>query len=534
MDPAPMKTVGRYELLEIIGRGGAAVVYLAYQGDLRRRVALKELAPFQAAADPTFAGRFAEESRVAGSLSHPNIVTVHEYFEHDGVPYIAMEYLSQGSLRVYVGTLTLAQVAGVLEGVLAGLAHGQSRSIVHRDLKPENLLVTADGRVKIADFGVARAYADAVTRPVVTAVGTTIGTPAYMSPEQALGREVGPAADLYSLGIVAWELLTGHVPFEEKDTPVAVLYKHVHEPIPPVRSVVPDIDVRIEAWLERMLAKDPADRFADAEAAWEALEDIVLDLLGPRWRRDARLTVVETAAVGQPLAPAMFEDKGGSEVRRPVAAEPTLDGVPAGSAPAVPAPALHAPAVPAPAGRATVHRLARRHGVEPEAPAAPAARSRLGLAIAVLVAVAAVAAVLGVVVGSAGGSHPRPAARTTTTPSPAKQAAAVVAVLQGVESARATGIRRLDSARTAARQASAAILVRHAYASGARQLGALPAATSYAGRVKPIEATLSGLAAAYGSLATDARRLLEGRYASELMRIAAGERTLRVEASGLA
>ncbi|MDQ6805633.1 MAG: serine/threonine protein kinase, partial [Actinomycetota bacterium] len=143
MSPTPIRSVGRYELLEVIGRGGAAVVYLADQSDLRRRVALKELAPFQVAADPTFAGRFAEESRVAGSLSHPNIVTVHEYFEHEGVPYIAMEYLSQGSLRPFVGTLTLAQIAGVLEGVLAGLAHGESQAIVHRDLKPENLLVTA-------------------------------------------------------------------------------------------------------------------------------------------------------------------------------------------------------------------------------------------------------------------------------------------------------------------------------------------------------------------------------------------------------
>src|SRR5580658_4021936 len=303
-----MRRVGRYELLEVIGRGGAAVVYLAVQRDLRRRVALKELSPLGGAADPSFAQRFSQESRVAGSLSHPNIVTVFEFLEQDGAPYIAMEYLPRGSLRQYVGSLTLAQIAGVLEGVLAGLAHGQSRSVVHRDLKPENLLVTGDGRVKIADFGVARAYADAVTRPVVTAVGSTIGTPAYMAPEQALGHEVGTTADLYSLGIIAWELLVGRVPFEEKDTPVAVLYKHVHETIPPVRTVAPDVDPRIEAWLERMLAKDPGDRFRDAEAAWEVLEDVVLELLGPRWRRDARLPVVETAVAARPLTPAMFKD----------------------------------------------------------------------------------------------------------------------------------------------------------------------------------------------------------------------------------
>ena len=318
----PVKSVGRYELLEVIGRGGAAVVYLALQRDLGRRAALKELAPFQAALDSSFAARFAEESRLTGSLSHPNIVIVFEFLEEGGVPYIAMEYLPRGSLRQYVGSLTLPQIAGVLEGVLAGLAHGESRSVVHRDLKPENLLVTDDGRVKIADFGVARAYADAVTRDVVTATGTTIGTPAYMAPEQALGREVRPAADLYSLGIVAWELLTGRVPFEDRESPVAVLYRQVHEPVPPVRSVAADVDPRIEAWLSRMLAKDPADRFPGAEAAWEALEDVVLELLGPRWRRDARLPVVDPGAAGRPLTPAVFEERP----PRP-AVERTVDAV---------------------------------------------------------------------------------------------------------------------------------------------------------------------------------------------------------------
>ena len=566
MTPAPIRRVGRYDLLEVIGRGGAAVVYLAYQGDLRRRVALKELAPFQAAADPTFAGRFAEESRVAGSLSHPNIVTVHEYFEHDGVPYIAMEYLSQGSLRTYVGTLTLAQVAGVLEGVLAGLAHGESRSIVHRDLKPENLLVTADGRVKIADFGVARAYADAVTRPVVTAVGTTIGTPAYMAPEQALGHEVGPAADLYSLGIVAWELLVGRVPFEEKDTPVAVLYKHVHEPVPPVRSVAPDVDPRIDAWLERVLAKDPADRFADAEGAWEELEDVVLELLGPRWRRDARLPVVESAVAGRPLTPAVFEERPGSRPSsRPSAgrvatstppgggagpdvpprvgdglpapaiggvpgrrAEPTLDGVPTPDPPPT-----AVPAIPVPGGRPTIHRLARRHHVEEVAPAESAERSRLGPALAAVVLATVIAAGLGVLAGSGGGSR-APAPRTTPALSPATQAAEVVGVLEGVASARRQGITRLDAARTAGAQAAAATAVQHAYATGVRKLAALPAATRNAAPTRSIDRTLAGLAHAYGALSADARSLRKQRYASELSLIERDERTLRTETNALA
>jgi tRNA A-37 threonylcarbamoyl transferase component Bud32 len=302
-----LRTVGRYDLLEVIGRGGAAIVYLARQRDLERHVALKELAPIRAG-DPTFAERFIAESRLAGSMNHANVVTVHEFFESDGVPYIAMEFLPRGSLRRYVGKLRMGQVAGVLEGVLAGLSHGERHGIVHRDLKPENLLVTEDGRVKIADFGVARAYNRAAPREAITTTGTTIGTPAYMAPEQALGKALTPATDLYSLGVIAWEMLAGRVPFEETDTPVAVLYRHVHEPIPPIRSIAPDVDPRLVSWLDRMLAKEPGERFAGADAAWEALEDVVLELLGPRWRREARLVSGDAGESPRPLTPATFDD----------------------------------------------------------------------------------------------------------------------------------------------------------------------------------------------------------------------------------
>src|SRR6266568_3129032 len=154
--PETIRKVGRYEIVREIGRGGMAVVYLARQTDLDRHVALKELAAFHAT-DPNFAERFLRESRLAGSLSHPNIVTVHDYFESGGTPFIAMGYVQRGSLRPYVGKLTLAQIIGVLEGVLAGLAHAEAAGIVHRDLKPENIMVAADGRVKITDFGIARA-----------------------------------------------------------------------------------------------------------------------------------------------------------------------------------------------------------------------------------------------------------------------------------------------------------------------------------------------------------------------------------------
>src|SRR5262245_40469652 len=144
---ATQRRVGRYEIVHESGGGGTSVVYLARQVDLDRDVALKELAGLHAS-DPAFIERFLRESRVAGSLNHPNIVTVHEYFEHEGTAYIAMEYFERGSLRDVTSSFTLPQVAGVLESVLAGLGYAHARGVVHRDLKPENVMVTSSGRVR--------------------------------------------------------------------------------------------------------------------------------------------------------------------------------------------------------------------------------------------------------------------------------------------------------------------------------------------------------------------------------------------------
>jgi hypothetical protein len=263
-----------------------AVVWLARQSDLDRNVALKELAAFRAA-DPAAAGRFLRESRFAGSLNHPNIVTVHDYFEHEGTPYLAMEFFERGSLRRYVDRLTLAQTAGVLEGLLAGLAFAASRGIVHRDLKPENVMVTADGFVKITDFGLARALEG--EGAALTTTDTAAGTPAYMAPEQALGKDVGPWTDLYAVGVIAYELLAGRPPFHDTDVPLALALRHVREPVPPLRSIVPDVDPKLAAWVERMLAKDPRARPESAAAAAAALEETVTAALGPRWRLESRL-----------------------------------------------------------------------------------------------------------------------------------------------------------------------------------------------------------------------------------------------------
>ena len=246
-----LPTIGRYKLVREIGRGGMAVVYLARQTDLDRDVALKELAALHSV-DPARVERFLRESRLAGSLNQPNVVTVHEFFEHEGTGYIAMEYFERGSLRPYVRRLTLAQTVGVLEGLLAGLARAHRRAIVHRDLKPENVMVTTDGGVKITDFGIAKAL-ETLGGDFVTATGVTVGTPAYMAPEQARGEEVGSWTDLYAVGVIAYEMLSGALPFEQTDQPLATMLQHVSEPIRPLRSIRPDVDPALAGWVERLL-----------------------------------------------------------------------------------------------------------------------------------------------------------------------------------------------------------------------------------------------------------------------------------------
>jgi serine/threonine protein kinase len=265
----------RYEIVREIGRGANAVVYLARHSALDKFVALKELSRIEAG-DATAAARFLREAQLAGRLTHPNIVSVYDYFEHDGTPYIAMEHLERGSLRPLVGRLTLAEVFTVLDGLLAGLAYAERHGVIHRDLKPENLMLTDDGQIKIADFGIAKANATATTN--LTRTGLVVGAPAYMAPEQAKGEETGPTADLYSAGIIAYELVTGTVPYSGAD-PVSILWGHVHEPLPALSLRKPDVDSRLARWVERLLEKDPSRRPAGARAALDELRAIKDEVL---------------------------------------------------------------------------------------------------------------------------------------------------------------------------------------------------------------------------------------------------------------
>jgi serine/threonine protein kinase len=282
------RVVGRYEIVRQLGHGGMATVHLARQPALDRQVALKELHPAHAA-DAAFATRFLNESRVAGALNHPSVVSVIEYFEHDGAPFIAMEYLERGSLRPLVGRLTLAHVAGVLEGVLAGLGEAHAQGIVHRDLKPENVLLCATGRAKIADFGIAKALDQVQMTALRTQTGLVVGTPAYMAPEQALSGPITPATDLYAVGLIAYELLAGHHPYHDVAAPMALMLRHANDEPPPLGLVREDLPPGVVAWVHAMLAKDPAARPASAGHAWDWLEGVVEDELGARWRRAAEL-----------------------------------------------------------------------------------------------------------------------------------------------------------------------------------------------------------------------------------------------------
>jgi hypothetical protein len=188
--------------------------------------------------------------------------------------------------------MSLDQTAGVIEGMLAALEHAEHHRVVHRDLKPENVLVTPEGRIKIADFGIAKATWTLQPGGDITATGMTLGSPNYMAPEQAMAKKLGPPTDLYSLGIMAFEMLVGYAPFGDSETPVAIVMRHINDTVPPVSSLVPDIDPVVSDWVAWMTQKDPADRPQSAGEAWEALEDAVTRVAGPNWRRAAPLPLL--------------------------------------------------------------------------------------------------------------------------------------------------------------------------------------------------------------------------------------------------
>jgi serine/threonine-protein kinase len=261
---------GRYEIVDRIADGGMSTVYRARRQADGVVVALKVLRP-QYAADREFLERFTREARAAEALRHPNIVQVYESGRDGDVHYIAMEYVDGPDLKGHLrrlGRLDPVDAERIARSVCEALDYAHHEGIVHRDVKPQNILMAPDGTVKVADFGIARALASVT----ITQPGTVLGTVQYLSPEQARGAPVGRASDIYALGAVLYEMLTGRLPFEG-DTPIAIALKHLHEPPPRPRLVQPDVPVRLEAIVVKAMAKRGDDRYG-------AARDMATDLEG--------------------------------------------------------------------------------------------------------------------------------------------------------------------------------------------------------------------------------------------------------------
>jgi beta-lactam-binding protein with PASTA domain len=262
---------GRYRILRHVGSGGMADVYCAEDIHLGRRVAVK-LLHRRFAQDTEFVERFRREASAAAALQHPNVVNVYDRGEFDGTYYIAMEFCEGLSLKDLIARdapLDIERAIDIALQILVAARFAHRRGVIHRDIKPQNVIIDPDERednVKVADFGIARSGASEITE-----VGAIMGTAAYLSPEQAQGRPVTAASDLYSIGIVLFEMLAGRAPFEG-DSTVAVALKHVSQPVPSVRALRPEVSPRLEAVVMKALAKNTADRYSDADTFIQELQ----------------------------------------------------------------------------------------------------------------------------------------------------------------------------------------------------------------------------------------------------------------------
>jgi serine/threonine-protein kinase len=266
----------RYELEEVVGHGGMSTVYKARDSLLERNVALKVLHQ-QYNEDEDFVERFKREARSVAQLQHPNIVTVIDRGEEDGRQYIVFEFIDGENLKELVvrkGRLDLRDALEIAHEIARGLAFAHDHGLVHRDVKPQNVLLNGDGRAKVTDFGIARSLD---VDHGVTQTGTILGTSNYIAPEQASGQPVDAHTDVYSLGIVLYEMLTGDLPFPGESF-VAIAMKHIQEPSPNVLDVRGDIPLRVAEMIDRALEKDPEQRFPTMDAFATEIEASLAEL----------------------------------------------------------------------------------------------------------------------------------------------------------------------------------------------------------------------------------------------------------------
>ncbi len=312
------QTLGQYRIVQQVGKGGMATVFKAYQPGLDRYVAVKVL-PAYYAHEEGFSARFVREAKAIARLDHPHILPVYDFGQSDGLSYIVMKYVAGGTLKSRLGQPIRAEEAvAILEQIADALDHAHDQGIFHRDVKPGNILIDEKGWVYLSDFGLAKMVEGSVQ---LTGSGVGIGTPAYMSPEQGQGLAVDERTDVYSLGVILYEMLTGRVPYEA-ETPMAVVVKHITSPLPLPRSVNPAIPEVVERVILKALAKDVTDRYARAGELVQALK----------------------AAIGQ--TPPQEEVAAPGSVTEVVPPRPAPEVVPPPPAPVAPRPT---PQVPAPA-----------------------------------------------------------------------------------------------------------------------------------------------------------------------------------------
>ncbi|MBP6209211.1 MAG: protein kinase [Anaerolineales bacterium] len=259
--------IGRYEIKSELGRGGMATVYRAHDPSFGREVAIKVL-PREMMHDPQFRSRFEREVKMVAGLEHPSIVPVYDVGNEDGQPYFVMRYMTGGSLadKIAEGKVTIEETAVIIEKIAQGLTYAHKKGIIHRDLKPDNILFDDNGEPFISDFGIAKLSESSGS----LTGGGIIGTPAYMSPEQAQGSDLDSRSDVYGLGVIVYQMLSGQQPYNA-DTPMGVVVKHITEPVPEILKTLPTLPLAVDQMIKKAMAKDKANRYSSAVDLAKAL-----------------------------------------------------------------------------------------------------------------------------------------------------------------------------------------------------------------------------------------------------------------------